>query len=178
MKRFSMVGFIKQKRGFSLAEIMVALLLVSLLAITIGLSLHKSHERTTETKAALTRLEQTNTLFRILSDELRWATEIRELFANRITFTLPRQNEMEPVHTITFYWDAGDLNVYRYIDYANPVIVFSGISEFMIFVDKYEISPVSGQWSLYNLVITMRSESDYDTLISRNIELQNVPTWL
>ena len=72
--------------GFSLMELVLSLVLIAVLALAVGHSLSSSQKDTGRIKSALAEVQQKEDLAHRISEQLRWAVEIQELYSNYIKF--------------------------------------------------------------------------------------------
>ena len=76
----------RRQEGFTLTELLISVVLVSFMAVTIGVAMFRAQQRSRETRSSLVRLQTQGNVLDIMSEELRWAQIINSLEASRINF--------------------------------------------------------------------------------------------
>jgi len=91
----------RRQVGFTLTELLISTILISIMAVTIGVTMFRAQERTRQTRTTLVRLQTQNGILDAMSEELRWAHTIRSLDTTSINFIVSNAGPNMDTITIT-----------------------------------------------------------------------------
>jgi prepilin-type N-terminal cleavage/methylation domain-containing protein len=77
---------LRRQRAFTLTELLISVILISIMAVTIGMAMFRTQQRAKETRSSLVSLQTQGNVLDRMSEELRWAQIIHSLDAASINF--------------------------------------------------------------------------------------------
>ena len=170
-------GFIKNSAAaFSLAEMMISLVIISVIAMTVGLALNRSHQRIRTTRIGFNQHQKGKSVLRDMADQIRWASEIITLDSDWLIFKAKDPDNEEVENTIKYHWDSNEKKI-RIQHNAGPVTVLAS--------NLFNVS-----WNLYDcrwddnnnryirsMILTAQRSADLNDTIEEYIHLVNFPYW-
>ncbi|MCP4709816.1 MAG: hypothetical protein GY869_14430 [Planctomycetes bacterium] len=126
--------------GFSLVELIITTLMITIIAGAIGLSMHQAHNRSNSTKLTLALQQEKNDVLSLLRKELPNATELTDCLTDSITLQIPDMlnvNNGEPV-PVNYQWDDITNILYRSDNLYTSTVVSDEVYYFFI---EYNIYP-------------------------------------
>ena len=159
----------KPVRAFALAELMVAVAIISVLAIAVGSALNFVHLRRDQAKTTLSQIQQDDDLLWRMSEEFQWATHISLVSSNSIALVSPDSDG--PGSTTFSYSFFGDV-LYRSVNGAPHEIFAQDVYVFNIGLDVIQDG---GDTRVRAVEMTIQSGPDISNRISRYIYLINAP---
>ena len=158
--------------GFSLAELMVSIALIAVLAGALGVGMFRSHSRTDEIRTSLSQQQIKKDVLRGLAEDLRWATQIQQLDAQNISFITPDPLAGGASAVIAYAWDDIDYTLSRTFNSDNPVIVAQDVQVFTLDSDTF----VQGADTYVQaLTVTIQIGPDSNDQLQQYIGLVNTP---
>ncbi len=101
--------------GFTLVEMIIAATIMSVIAVTVSLALNQSYKRTIHIRNDIARRIKMDNTFRLIADDLQWATAVSYFSSTKIIFDRPRLgtgvNE-----TIKYFWQSSTKTILRQHD--------------------------------------------------------------
>jgi len=166
---------IKAPSAFSLVEIMVTVVLISVITVAVGLALNHTYKRTSDTKASLTRMRQQNDVLKILADDLRWATEITPLsvIEHGLTLSIPSTADTGGLEMVTYQWNPSNMTLSRRSGQEPMSIIASDIYRMIIEMDTFTKEPTI---HLHGITVILQFGSDTSNTVRRYIKTMNEPT--
>ena len=162
--------------GFSLMELVLSLVLIAVLAVAVGYSLSSSRQSTSRIKSALAEVQQKEDLVHRISEQLRWAVEIQELYSNYIKFDIPPPDGVGPPQTVSYYWNTSthDLSYWNRAEMASSEVIHYDVPVFEI--QYAETQPDdSGEPHCQSLQIKIQLTQNSSDTVSETIHLVNMP---
>ena len=166
----------KNHTAFSLAEMMISLVIISVIAISVSLALNRSHQRIRTTRTGFEQHQKGKSVLRDMADQIRWADEISTLDSNWLIFKMKDPDDGEVENTIKYHWDPNVKEISTQHN-AGPVTVLAS--------DLFDVS-----WDLCDLrwdgnnnryirsiVLTAQLTSDLNDTIEEYVHLVNFPYW-
>ena len=170
-------GFItKSHTAFSLAEMMVSLVIISVIAMSVSLALNRSQQRIRTARTGFDKHQKGKSILRDMADQIRWASEIITLDSERLIFKAKDPGNKEVENTIGYNWDPdeGELRTKRN---AGPITVLT--SDF--FNVSWDLCDCrwDGNNNRYirSMILKARLTSDMNDTIEEYIHLVNFPYW-
>ncbi len=162
--------------GFSLVELIISVVLISVLAVVVGSALTQTQQQTQQTRAALVQFRQEKNLLENLTEEIRWARQILQLSSSGIQFTDPDPANPGSDRTLTYNWNGLDQNLYRACNGSAAKVFLSGVSQFDIQMSDFAWN-ASGQRYVRSLMITVQLSANGEDAIQKYVHLSNFPLW-
>jgi len=162
--------------GFSLMELVLSLVLIAVLALAVGYSLSSSRQSTSRIKSALAQVQQKEDLAHRISEQLRWATQIQELYPNYIKFDIPPADGVGQLQTVSYFWDNFTFELYYWnrTEMATSEVIHYGVPVFDI--QYVEIQPGDfGEPHCQSLQIEIQLTQNSEDAVSKTIHLANLP---
>jgi prepilin-type N-terminal cleavage/methylation domain-containing protein len=164
------------RQGFSLVELIISVVLISILAVTVGRALTQTQQQTQQTRAALTQFRQEKNLLENLTEELRWARQILQFSSSGIQFTDPDPANPGSDRTLTYNWSELDQNLYRSCNGSAAKVFLSSVSQFNIQMSDFAWN-TDGQRYVRSLMITVQLSANGEDTIQKYVHLSNFPIW-
>ena len=126
--------------GFSLVELIITTLMVTIIAGAIGLSMHQAHNRSNDTKLTLALQQEKNDVLSLLRKELPKATELTTCLDDNIVLKIPDMlvvNNGNPV-PVGYNWDDITNILYRSDNFYTSTIVSNEVYYFSIEYNTYQ----------------------------------------
>lgn len=166
---------VKAPFAFSLVEIMVTVVLISVITVAVGLALNHTYKRTGNIQVALTGMRQQNDVLKILADDLRWATEITPLSAieHGFTFGIPSTADTGEAEMVTYQWNPSNMTLSRRRGQEPMSIIASDIYSMIIELDTFTKEPTI---HLHGITVILQFGSDTSNTVRRYIKTMNEPT--
>jgi len=161
----------KTPSAFALAELMISIALIVVLTIAVSLTMHRIHQRTEQTKTSLAALQQKNDVLRTLAQDIRYATQLHNLYSNALLFSAPHD---EGTRRVGYCLDQATRIVSRAYEYEDPVTLIEDVYFFSFTYDFYfsdEIPYVRG------IEVAIQIGPSDEDLVKRYIKLPNNPKW-
>ena len=95
-----------RRAAFTLAEAVISILIVAILAIAAGLFAIHAHSRADDTRSTLAQKADCSAFLDRLAADLRWATEISLVSPSYITLTCPDPQDPEDTITVKYIYDS------------------------------------------------------------------------
>ena len=135
------ISFIRKisPTGFSLVELIITTVMVTIIAGAVGLALHQAHNRSNSTKLTLALQQEKNDVLGLLRKELPKATELTTCLTDSITLKIPDMlavNNGEPVQVV-YHWDDITNILYRTDRLNKTTVVSDQVYYFFIQYNSY-----------------------------------------
>lgn len=160
--------------AFSLPELTVSIVLISIIAVALGLAMNNSQRRAEDMTVSLTQTQKENTFLKTLLDDIRWAVEIPLLSSDRIDVKISDDPAGSVFETVGYFWNYSELKLYYFDKGLNPVMVMDDVYNFTLLPVDYETNS-DGEAFLRILRITIQIGPDPSNAVSRQVELPNTP---
>ena len=168
--------FTKSHTAFSLAEMMISLVIISVVAMTVGLALNRSQQRIRTTQTNFKENQKGKSVLREMADQIRWSDEILTMNNNWLIFKAKDPDNEEVENTIRYHWDS-DAKKLRTQHNADPVIVLAS--------DLFNVSwdLCDRRWDdnnnryIRSMILTAQLTSDLNDTIEEYVHLVNFPYW-
>ena len=121
--------------GFTLAEVMVAVVLISILAMAVGLAMNHSYARTNESRNTISKLRSRNDCISDMAEDFRWATSVAAITATSISCLVPDIAGGTSTESVSYYWDSDSKNLYCQRDGGIAEVAGDGIYSFELSTD-------------------------------------------
>ncbi|MBN2211275.1 MAG: prepilin-type N-terminal cleavage/methylation domain-containing protein [Sedimentisphaerales bacterium] len=160
---------INSRRGFTLMEVMIGMLLLTLVVGAVGVAMVHFSQRTGEARLTVTELQQQQHLVQIITDDLSRLNDITTFTDTQFTFTSGADN-------ITYTWDGQPSGTFcRQVNAASPIILADDVN---IFALQYQTINKDGKIGedgdvLFALRLYLRQGADEVNTLVRTIELTN-----
>ncbi|MCK4628631.1 MAG: prepilin-type N-terminal cleavage/methylation domain-containing protein, partial [Sedimentisphaerales bacterium] len=105
IKRATFRFVTKSHTAFSLAEMMISLVIISVIAMSVSLALNRSHQRIRTARTGFEQHQKGKSVLRDMADQIRWADEILTLDSNWLIFKAKDPGNEEVENTVRYYWD-------------------------------------------------------------------------
>lgn len=166
---------IKAPSAFSLVEIIVTVVLISVITVAVGLTLNHTYKRTGNTKVSLSRMRQENDVLKILADDLRWATEITPLpvIEHGLTLGIPSTADTGGLEMVTYWWSPSNMTLSRRRGQEPMSIIASDIYSMIMEPDTF-----TKESTIYfhGITVILQFGSDTSNTVRRYIKTMNEPT--
>jgi len=158
--------------AFSLVEIMLSVVLVSIIAIALSMALFRTKEKTKEYSASLTSTQDVHLLLRQIARECRRATEVRRVMNGKYLITI----KTNPLQTITYSHKANNTLTMMFNSIPDCKMLLSHVTEFSF---EAQITTRNNIDYLSNLtlVISIGSDNESETY-THTLSLLNQPRWV
>lgn len=171
-ERFSAPLF---RTGFTLTELLISLMLVSIMAVTIGLAMFRTQQRTSQTRKTLVHIQSQNNVLDSICQELRWARSIVSLDAQTIKFVVKNVADGND-STVEYKWNDTTNVLSRRVEGQ----AFKAVKEN---VNVFEFQQADFGWDddnqryLRSIKIEMQVASDSAGPCQRYVHFINQPYW-
>jgi len=166
------LSFSGRCRAFSLAEVVISLLITSLLAVTVGLAMYHSQHRASQSRDSLLKSYNQNYVLQMMETDLRFAGSITALSGGQIIAVVPGLGPGGTDATITYSWNSGTLELRRQSDGGSNEVIATGISDFEI---EAETFIEDTQTHLRGIYVNIQFGTDTASLLRRYIAIINTP---
>ncbi|MCP4709810.1 MAG: type II secretion system protein [Planctomycetes bacterium] len=171
-----MVGTNRQTRfstskGFTLVELMVSMAMISILAVALGVSMQRSHKRSSQVKTSLTEHQNQSYLLSNIARKIQWATEITDLTPDSITFSHPIPTTQN-IQITTYSWDNNKNELTQRIGVQPTTILAENIYAFNLQADQIVEDSTTLIQGIY---ITIQFSPEAENTLKRYIKLPNQP---
>jgi prepilin-type N-terminal cleavage/methylation domain-containing protein len=166
------LSFSGKHRAFSLAELVISLFIISVLAVTIGLAMYHSQHRASQGRASLVQLRNQNYVLQIMETDLRFAGSITAVSGEQITAVVPGLGPGGLDATITYSWDDDTLELRRQNNTGSNEVIAADISDFEIEADSFT---KNSQTYLRGIYVNIQFGTDAANLLRRYIAIINTP---
>ena len=166
----------KSHTAFSLAEMMVSLVIISVIAMTVSLALNRSQQRIRTARTGFGKHQKGKSILRDMADQICWANEIFILDSEWLIFKAKDPDNEKVENTIRYNWDpvTKKLHIQRN---AGPVTVLT--SDF--FNVSWDLCDC--RWDdnnnryIRSMILTAQLTSDLNDTIEEYVHLVNFPYW-
>ena len=168
----------RRQVGFTYTELLISVVLISILAVTIGLAMNNVQKRTIETKAILASAQQQANIFEAIADDVRWAVEIQDLQSNYIRFTIPPEDGIGPDVVVSYWWDFSENKLYHWNrdKTAGIVLILSDVQAFDVGICDAD-QDQEGQQYIRSLKFEIQYGQDGECEAEEYVHLINFPYW-
>jgi len=157
-----------RRAGFSLAELMVSIALISVISVAVSLAMYQSRYRTGMVRNSLAEMQKINDGLKIINDDLRWASDVQLAASSRIEFTTSEN----PGDVISIYWNSETGNLYRSCNGINPIVILDQVANFTM---EYDLISRKGVNYIRGLTIIIASPANESSNVRKYIYLLNQP---
>jgi prepilin-type N-terminal cleavage/methylation domain-containing protein len=166
----------KNHTAFSLAEMMVCLVIISVIAMSVSLALNRSQQRIRTARAGFDQHQKGKSILRDMADQIRWADKISTLTSNWLIFKAKAPDDEDVENTIKYYWNP-DEKILRTQHNSGLLIVLAS--------DLFSVSwdLCDSRWDddnnryIRSIVLTAQLTSDLNDTIEEYVHLVNFPYW-
>ena len=166
----------KNHTAFSLAEMMISLVIISVIAISVSLALNRSQQRISTARTGFDQHQKGKSILRDMADQIRWADEILILDKRWLIFNAKDSDNNEVENTIRYNWDP-DEGELRTQHNADPITVLTS--------DLFNVSwdlcdcrwDDSNNRYVRSMILTAQLTSDLNDTIEEYVHLVNFPYW-
>ena len=166
----------KSHNAFSLAEMMISLVIISVIAISVSLALNRSQQRIRTARAGFDQHQKGKNVLRDMADQIRWADEILTLDSNWLIFKAKDPDNEEVENTIKYHWDSDEKKL-RTQHNSGPIAVLAS--------DLFSVSwdLCDSRWDddnnryIRSIVLTAQLTPDLNDTIEEYVHLVNFPYW-
>ncbi|MBN2377540.1 MAG: hypothetical protein JXD22_14160 [Sedimentisphaerales bacterium] len=157
-------------------ELVLSLVLIAVLAVAVGHSLSSSRQSTSRIKSALAQVRQRDDLVHRISEQLRYAVQIQDLYSNYIKFDSPAPDGISPPQTISYYWNTSthDLSFWNRDEMPSSEVIHSDVPVFEIQYAETKTDD-SGDPHCQTLQIKIQLTQNSSDTLSETIHLVNMP---
>ena len=168
----------RRQVGFTYTELLISVLLISILAITIGLAMQNTQKRTIETKAILASAQQQADILEAIADDVRWAVEIQNLQSNYIRFTIPPEDGIGDNVVVSYWWDFSENKLYHWNrdKTAGIVLILSDVQAFTVGICDVD-KDCEGQQYIRSLKFEIQYGQGGECEAEEYVHLINFPYW-
>ena len=164
----------KLRAGFSLVEVMLSVVIISIITVALSLALFHTKEKTESYSVNLTNNQDYQTILRQIAEDCRQATLIRLYHLDKKYFIY--KNTI-PTETVSYFLNANQ-SLVKYDNYnsaENYETLLSSVTRF-----SFEIETTTRNETVYirslTIVLTIESE-DESVTHSHTVSLLNQPLW-
>jgi len=176
IKRATFRFVTKNHTAFSLAEMMISLVIIAVIAMSVSLALNRSQQRVRTARAGFDRHQKGKSILRDMADQIRWADKISTLNSNWLIFKAKDPGNEEVENTIRYHWDS-DAKTLSTQHNFDPVIVLAS--------DLLNVSwnLCDRRWDdnnnryIRSIVLSAQLTSDLNDTIEEYVHLVNFPYW-
>jgi len=166
----------KNHTAFSLAEMMISLVIISVIAMSVSLALNRSQQRVRTARAGFGQHQKGKSILRDMADQIRWADKISTLNSNWLIFKAKAPDNEDVENTIRYRWDS-DAKILSTQHNSDPVIVLAS--------DLLNVSwnLCDRRWDdnnnryIRSIVLSAQLTSDLNDTIEEYVHLVNFPYW-
>lgn len=162
------------RKAFTLAEIMVTMVLIAIVASAAGVALNQGYFRTGKARATLIQLTKQSHVFQLLQNDLRWATQAHDISWDSISFTVPDITVVGDFELVTYHWNENNLQLSCQRNSGNPDVIAQDINNISFTEDTFTENETT---YLRGITISIQFGSDENSTIERYIELINTPVF-
>jgi len=166
----------KNHTAFSLAEMTISLLIISVIALTVSLALDRSQQRISIAQTGFGRHQKGKGVLRDMADQIRWADKISTLNSNWLIFKAKDSDDEEVENTIKYNWDPDEKEL-RTQRNSSPATLLAS--------DLFNVSwdLCDSRWDddnnryISSMILTAQLTSDLNDTIEEYVHLVNFPYW-
>ena len=158
-------------KAFALAELMISMVLIAVLATAISIALNQSHKRTGQTRRSFAELSRQKHCFQVIRDDLRLATNVAMVAPSGIMFDLPTGSG-DDIETIVYHWDLNGRQLYRGRNLDDNEAIASNIYGFNLQADIFEQDSIN---YIRGITTTIQFGPDNSNTEQYYIEMINKP---
>ena len=176
IKRATFRFVTKSHAAFSLAEMMISLVIISVIALTVSLALNRSQQHIRTARAGFDQHQKGKSVLRDMADQIRWADEISTVDSNWLVFKAKDSDNEEVENTIRYRWDP-DAKKLSTQHNSGPLIVLAS--------DLFNVSwdLCDCRWDdnnnryIRSMVLAAQLTTDLNDTIEEYVHLVNFPHW-
>lgn len=166
----------KNHTAFSLAEMMISLVIISVIAISVSLALNRSQQRISTARAGFDQHQKGKSILRDMADQIRWADEILTMDSNWLIFKTKDPDDGEVENTIKYNWEPDEKKL-RTQRNSGPVTLLAS--------DLFNVGwdLCDSRWDdnnnryIRSIVLTAQLTPDLNDTIEEYVHLVNFPYW-
>jgi type II secretory pathway pseudopilin PulG len=162
----------KKTTAFSLIELMLSVVMVSIITVALSMALFRSKEKTDEYSASLTSTQDVHAILRQIARDCRHATKIRRVMDTKYLITITEN----PLKMITYSHKVDNTLTMMFNGIPDCKMLLSHVTEFSF---EAQITTRNNIDYLSNLtlVISIGSENESETY-THALSLLNQPRWV
>lgn len=157
--------------GFSLAELMIAVALVTVITAAVGMAVHRAGSRAQRSQATLASMQQNSGILATMVEQLRLAKLITDRSSTNISF---QATDITDQSTATYHYnwdsDAKTLNFRKNAD--GEIILAENVEAFDLDSDIFFENP---NFYIRSVTIYMQIGSETPLKYNRAVTLLNIP---
>jgi len=164
---------LRRRTGFTLTELLISVILISIMAVTIGVAMFRTQERSHQTRTTLVRLQNQSHILDSLSEELRWAHTINSLDAASVNFMVSDDGENV---TIEYDWDDVNHLLKRSVNGEPSTAVLEDVYLFDLQQGDFGWDNQNQRY-LRSIKISLQTSPDVADTCEQLVHLINNPYW-
>ena len=165
----------RRQVGFTYTELLISVVLISILAVTIGLAMFRTQQRSREIRSTLVRLQTQSGILDSLSEELHWAHTINSLDTASVNFEVSGVSGGES-ETIEYVWDDVNRLLNRSVNGGPSTTVVENVYLFDLQQGDFGWDDQNQRY-LRSIKITIQTSPDVADTRERYVHLVNFPYW-
>jgi hypothetical protein len=167
---------IKSHAAFSLAEMTISLVIISVIALTVSLALDRSQQRIRIAQTGFGRHQKGKSVLRDMADQLRWADEISTVDSNWLVFKAKDSDNEEVENTIRYRWDPDAKKLSTQHNSGPVTVLASDLFNVSWNLCDYRWDNDNNRY-IRSMVLTAQLTSDLNDTIEEYVHLVNFPYW-
>jgi len=168
VRRFS--GAVRPCRGFALAELMVCVVLMSVLAAAVGLAVHGAQRRSAEAQVRFAQVRKGSRVCWTIREHMQFANQIISMGPSGIAFVYADLAAGTPT---TVNYSCHDGGLYRSVNGAAAEVFASDIYHFDMSYDT--VQREDGKYYIRAVNVTVQLGDDTGETFQQYIPLMNTP---
>jgi len=156
--------------GFTLVELAVSIVLISILSMAVGLAVQGAYHRTGQAKTKFNQLQGSSRLIWTISQQIQWASQIISMSSEEITFVYSDISTGNPT-TINYFYN--NTEIFRSVNGSPAEVYASDIYQFDLSLDR--VKKEDGNDYVQGIDLTIQVGSDEGGTLHRYIALLNTP---
>ena len=162
---------VRKRQGFSLAELVISLFIISVLSVTVGMAMYRSQHKASRSRDSLTQLRNQNYVFQRMETDLRFASSLMFVSINELDAIVPGLGVEGADVMVTYSWDSEALTVRRQSNAGSDEIIATNVYCFEIYPDMF----MEGEEVRLNgIEVTIRFDIDASKNLHRYITTMNI----